>query len=504
MEEIKFRVGDKVKFKSWQEMEEEFGLDKDGDIDNFLAFTSEMENGLDKERVYTISKIDGFIVDLKENDEYCYSTDMFHLVQSDDKVTELYRDIKVLSKYLGMSRNTVNVSLNNSVLDNIYRIFLEILFIDEVNFYTSAIRFNESITLNEVRSAMECNSFENKKAVYFYNSEEIVEDITEYANVLITKDDENDPETLKKVLNFLSPDSPYKDLLLKADFSALAAILDEKERTFEEEERKRKNKNAVEELTEKFQKAAIAKAEDNVSAIKRSLNDLKGQYHTALVLLNEKQKELLWATYSQSSEELNDFASILNRDETLYRIETDSCLRVYFRIIQPLLFVDSESYELYRKKGIIRENCDYHKTSLRIIDAIFRREVTLIIDQSFCFDVNNFRCKSDVGLGDGEFGVPNPHIKRYDCWGDNYPRIIRALEDLDYVTAYSQAKSAIAGLNIDDGAVMSEFYKYLSYKGRYTKIKCIKIPETGELMTIGEAEEYLRAKDKEEGRSEEN
>ena len=504
MEETKFRVGDKVRFKTWQEMEEEFGLDEDGDIDVYVSFTSEMENDLDKERVYTVSGIDGPIVHLKENTKYHYSTDMFHLVQSDDKVTELYRDIKVLSKYLGMSRNNVNVSLNNYSLENIYRIFLEILFIDEIDFNVSAIHLTEWITLKELRSAIERDSFENKKAVYFYNSEEIVEDITEHTNVLITKDDENDPETLKKVLNFLSPDSPYKDLLLKADFSALAEILDEKERTFKEEERKRKNKNAVEELTEKFQKVAIAKAEDNVDAIKRRLDDLKERYHTALVSLKEKQKELLWVTYSQGSEELNDFASILNRDETLYRIEADSYFHVYFRIIQPLLFVDSESYELYRKKGIIKQNCDYYKTSLRIIDAIFRREVTLIIDQGFYFDVDNFKCKMDNCLGDGEFGVPNPHIKRYDCWGDNYPRIIRALEDLDYVTAYTQAKSAIAGLNIDDGAVMDEFYKYLSHKGSYTKIKCIKIPETGELMTIGEAEEYLQAKDKEEGRSEEN
>ena len=39
MGETKFRVGDKVKFKSWQEMEEEFGLDDDGDIDIPFAFS---------------------------------------------------------------------------------------------------------------------------------------------------------------------------------------------------------------------------------------------------------------------------------------------------------------------------------------------------------------------------------------------------------------------------------------------------------------------------------
>ena len=503
MGETKFRIGDKVKFKSWQEMEEEFGLDDDGDIGIPFGFTSEMENVLDKERIYTVSKTDGDIVYLQENSKYCYSTDMFHLVQLDDRVTTLYRDIDILSKYQQMSQNSVSVFFDDSMLQDIYSILLKIMLIDEENLNVYAIDLNKSVTLKELRSAIERNSFTNKKAVYFFSSEEIAEDITEYHNVLITKDDENDPKTLEKVLNFLTPDSPYKDLLLKADFSALTEILDEKERTLKEERRKRKNKEAIEKFSKEIQEAAVEKATAELDAAKRAIDRLEEQYHIALSNLHEKEKELSWTTYSQASEEVKDFVSILNRDESLYEIAI-SYPYIHFRVIQPLLFVDSESYELYRKKGIIERKCYDSETSLRIVDAIFRREITLIIDQSFCVNIDDWVCRRSDYLKDGEFGIPNPHIRGYNCWGDNYPRIIKALKARDYVSAYSQAKSAIAGLNVDDSDVMNKFYSYLSRTTPFKKVKCIKIPETGELMTIKEAEEYLEAKDKEEGQSEEN
>ena len=40
---MKFKVGDKVKIKSWQEMKEEFGLDCNGNIDCNLCFTDSMK-----------------------------------------------------------------------------------------------------------------------------------------------------------------------------------------------------------------------------------------------------------------------------------------------------------------------------------------------------------------------------------------------------------------------------------------------------------------------------
>lgn len=52
-----FKVGDKIKIKSWEEMEKEFGLDPDGDIDIEPSFVQDMKHLCG--RIATIDKING-------------------------------------------------------------------------------------------------------------------------------------------------------------------------------------------------------------------------------------------------------------------------------------------------------------------------------------------------------------------------------------------------------------------------------------------------------------
>lgn len=43
MSKQKFKIGDRVQFKTWEEMEEEFGLDVDGDINCGFCFSTIMK-----------------------------------------------------------------------------------------------------------------------------------------------------------------------------------------------------------------------------------------------------------------------------------------------------------------------------------------------------------------------------------------------------------------------------------------------------------------------------
>ena len=52
----KFKIGDKVVFKTWEEMEKEFGVDNVGSIQCFPNFTIVMRKFLNPKRVYTITK----------------------------------------------------------------------------------------------------------------------------------------------------------------------------------------------------------------------------------------------------------------------------------------------------------------------------------------------------------------------------------------------------------------------------------------------------------------
>ena len=97
-------------------------------------------------------------------------------------------------------------------------------------------------------------------------------------------------------------------------------------------------------------------------------------------------------------------------------------------------------------------------------------------------------------------GVPNPHIYGYNCWGDNLPHIRRALEEGKNDIAFEQIKSALAGVDVTDGDVMTEFCRILNDEG-FADIPCITDNETVKLMTVKEAKEFYKDYDstKEEG-----
>lgn len=59
-----FKVGDRVQFKSWEEMEQEFGVNEDENIDIYPSFINEMRHLCGT--FATIEKLDGARVALKE------------------------------------------------------------------------------------------------------------------------------------------------------------------------------------------------------------------------------------------------------------------------------------------------------------------------------------------------------------------------------------------------------------------------------------------------------
>ncbi len=81
----KFKVGQRVRFKTWEEMEKEFGLDKDGDIDCSKCFTKNMKKlcgtyatirAIDKE-----GRIELKNFSINHHDFFVYSIDMIKAVE---------------------------------------------------------------------------------------------------------------------------------------------------------------------------------------------------------------------------------------------------------------------------------------------------------------------------------------------------------------------------------------------------------------------------------------
>ena len=89
---MNFKVGDKVRVRSWDSMKQEYGINGWGNIDVKCGFTPEMEHFCDK--VVTIKSIcaSGRTYRIKEDNEaFCWSDGMFKSIQ---KMIVVYADVE--------------------------------------------------------------------------------------------------------------------------------------------------------------------------------------------------------------------------------------------------------------------------------------------------------------------------------------------------------------------------------------------------------------------------
>lgn len=82
---MEIKKGDKVRIKSWEEMEAEFGLDYDGDIDCAAYFTKAMREFCGE--VLTVAELDYYDYGwfyVTATKEFYFSTDMVAEVISEE------------------------------------------------------------------------------------------------------------------------------------------------------------------------------------------------------------------------------------------------------------------------------------------------------------------------------------------------------------------------------------------------------------------------------------
>ena len=74
--------------------------------------------------------------------------------------------------------------------------------------------------------------------------------------------------------------------------------------------------------------------------------------------------------------------------------------------------------------------------------------------------------------------MPNPHIDRFQCIGDNEPVINQCIAKSDFVGAVDQCVAATLNFNMADSTVMGTFGRMLNKGGDYTpNIKAFELPD---------------------------
>ena len=219
---------------------------------------------------------------------------------------------------------------------------------------------------------------------------------------------------------------------------------------------------------------------NDIATYNKQLNDIKGEY--------------LLYTLTDDSAKANELRKFFETcDNKLSYINfNDSYLYIAYRT--KLMYFEPELLKRYFEST--RSNCinSAPKNKQQLIKDIFiNNKYDLLIESGARLNLSENRIAYAEPLNFNNYdattmqGIPNPHHRYYNCWGDNGPNITRALMEKDYITALTVTFAAMSGLNIADTAVMEKFVR--EELENYTRINCLQNKETGEIITI---QEYYR------------
>lgn len=220
---------------------------------------------------------------------------------------------------------------------------------------------------------------------------------------------------------------------------------------------------------------------DEIARLNEEMNKTKGEYLLyALENTEDKTKELR--------------AFLESCGEKLTGLRFDSN-RLYFAYRTELMYYEPELLQRYFDST--RSNCvtnasDAIKQLLK--DIFINKKYKVMIESGAYIDLSNDRIAYIDPMNITHkpvIGIPNPHHRHYNCWGDNAPSITKALIDNDYIAAITIAFAAMSGINISDTAVLSKFIDS-DIRYTYKNTPFLKDTETGELISVAEYERRYR------------
>ena len=250
---------------------------------------------------------------------------------------------------------------------------------------------------------------------------------------------------------------------------------------------------AIENLTLNLDSGELQRIENNIRDKEEAIRQAYAQIDQMYTHLREFQAQYvlkLTEDVSAAEEQLKTFL-MSSRAHFRYIEYSTHRKQLSFVYETALIYFDQNAYDIYARST--RPNMVTTATHAikSLLDDIF---VTHMIKMHFVSGVQLNMETGDIRYLDPTStpdtvidGLPNPHHKHYNCFGDNVSQLRQAIRNKDYVSAILQAESAIAGINIADAAVFRKFVEEdLAY---LTDIPCLEVAATGERITI---EEYIR------------
>ena len=298
------------------------------------------------------------------------------------------------------------------------------------------------------------------------------------------------------VLQFLkTEDAPVLDGLCEAliteDQEKYERLLDEAYALYKDPLKEALFEEGVNTATKTIHKQMIDSVQAEMETIKGLIDERERSLRRSYKSLQGLQlQETSLNTTSKNSGE--DFRRLLMAcKENIKSIEASDSGMI-LTVVQPLLYYDQEHFRLLQQGGLFRRAPSWIQQLL--IDIIEKETHTLYFQQTFALLYGEGPKRISTRSSLIEEGIPNPHIYYYDCWGDNYPLITKALSKGDFVTAYTQSIAAIAGINLTDTIVIDRFIN-TELKETPSSIPCLLDKESNKRITLEQYKEALESKE---------
>ena len=250
---------------------------------------------------------------------------------------------------------------------------------------------------------------------------------------------------------------------------------------------------AIENMTLNLDSGELQRIENNIRDKEEAIRQAYAQIDQMYAQLREFQAQYvlkLTEDVSAAEEQLKTFL-MSSRNHFRYIEYNVRRKQLNFVYETALIYFDQNAYDIYARST--RPNMVTTATAAikSLLDDIF---VTRMIKMHFVSGVQLNMETGDIRYLDPYStpdtvvdGLPNPHHKHFNCFGDNVSQLRQAVRNKDYVSAILQAESAIAGINIADATVFRIFVE--DDLNRSMAIPCLEVAATGERITI---EEYIR------------
>ena len=248
-----------------------------------------------------------------------------------------------------------------------------------------------------------------------------------------------------------------------------------------------------------------AKNDESISVLSsfmadRAINDYKNKIERKKEVVKNLTDNLLREEKHLKELKIKEFYAINNPDSSnefidYLRNTKNSILNI--STIDSSVYITSKTYLTYWDEELCRQYVERNRELnnqpswvKNLYKEIFiNKNIKLRVSQRFRLELSECYVSSSTDYNPfaEKWGIRNPHIHYYNCWGDYESKIDSALVNVDYIDAYAMAMAACSGIAWDDSCVADRLLNEITSRNSWDK-KVLEYQD-GTLKTIREFKE---------------